>query len=249
MTTTHDAASTERSQRFTGKRVLVTGASGGVGAEVARLFRVEGARVFGVDVMPSEGVTLGDLTDAASIQQMADAALAALGGLDVLCHVAGVLTMAKLEEITPELLHRHLDVNAVGPILLTQALAPALAASKGNVVAVASISALMGQPYNAMYCASKGAVLLAMRALAVELAGRGVRVNCVSPGGVDTPMTAGAAHSMPADVDWSLIAKSQSVMPGFMPPADVAESILFLASDGAASVTGANLVVDRGVVW
>ena len=78
MTTSRDAASTERSQRFTGKRVLVTGASGGVGAEVARLFRVEGARVFCVDVVPSEGVTLGDLTDAASIQQMADAQLITL---------------------------------------------------------------------------------------------------------------------------------------------------------------------------
>ena len=240
---------TDRSQRFTGKRVLVTGAAGGVGAEVARLFRAEGARVFGFDITPADGVVAGDLADPASIRQMADAALAELGGLDVLCNVAGVLAMSKLEDITPEQLHRHLDVNVVGPVLLTQALAPALAESKGNVVTVASISALMGQPYNTMYCASKGAVLLAMRALAVELAGRGIRVNCVSPGGIDTPMAAGAAHSMPADVDWNLIAKSQSVMPGFMPPADVAESILFLASDGAASVTGANLVVDRGVVW
>lgn len=249
MTTDNDGAATDRARRFTDKRVVVTGAAGGVGAEVARLFRAEGARVWGVDVMPSDGVAVGDLTDPASIQQMADAALADLGGVDVLCHVAGVLKMAKLEDITPELLDRHLGVNVVGPVLLTQALAPALAESKGNVVTVASISAVMGQPYNTMYCASKGAVLLAMRALAVELAGRGIRVNCVSPGGIDTPMAASAAHSMPPDVDWNLIAKSQSVMPGFMPPADVAEAILFLASAGAASVTGANLVVDRGVVW
>ncbi|WP_322937324.1 SDR family NAD(P)-dependent oxidoreductase [Nocardioides bizhenqiangii] len=246
MTSTNDA---DRARRFTDKRVLVTGAAGGLGAEVARLFRVEGARVVGVDVVPSEGVAVGDLTDPEAIRQMADATLTELGGLDVLCNVAGVLAMSKLEDITPELLNRHLAVNATGPILLTQALAPALAESKGNVVTVASISAVMGQPYNTMYCASKGAVLLAMRALAVELAGRGIRVNCVSPGGIDTPMAAGAAHSMPADVDWSLIAKSQGVMPGFMPPADVAEAILFLASAGAASVTGANLVVDRGVVW
>ena len=235
--------------RFAGKRVFVTGAAGGVGGEVARRFRAEGAQVFGVDVMPSDDVVVGDLTDPASIRRMADAALTELGGLDVLCHVAGVLNMVRLEDITPELLHRHLDVNAVGPVLLTQALAPALAESKGNVVTVASISAVMGQPYNTMYCASKGAVLMAMRALAVELAGRGVRVNCVSPGGIDTPMAAGAAENLPADVDWRLIAKSQGVMPGFMPPGDVAEAILFLASDGASSVTGANLVVDRGVVW
>jgi NAD(P)-dependent dehydrogenase (short-subunit alcohol dehydrogenase family) len=239
----------ERARRFVGKRVLVTGAAGGLGAEVARLFRAEGARVVGSDVVPSEDVVVGDLTDPLSIREMAEVTVAQLGGLDVLCHVAGVLAMAKLEDITPELLQRHLGVNAMGPVLLTQALAPALAESKGNVVTVASISAVMGQPYNTMYCASKGAVLLAMRALAVELAGRGIRVNCVSPGGIDTPMAAGAAHSMPADVDWNLIAKSQSVMPGFMPPADVAEAILFLASPAAASVTGANLVVDRGVVW
>lgn len=249
MTLEDAAVAPDRLRRFDGRRVLVTGAAGGVGAEVARLFRAEGARVVGVDVVPSEGVVVGDLADPASVRQMADGVLAELGGLDVLCHVAGVLAMARLEEITAELLHRHLDVNVVGPVLLTQALAPALADAEGNVVAVASISAVMGQPYNTAYCASKAGMLLAMRALAVELAGRRIRVNCVSPGGIDTPMAAGAAEMLPADVDWRLIAKSQGVMPGFMPPADVAEAILFLASDAAASITGANLVVDRGVVW
>lgn len=238
-----------RQQRFTDRRVVVTGASGGVGRQVCDLFRAEGARVVGVDVVPGDGVLEGNLADPASITAVVKQSLAELGGVDVLCNVAGVQTFAKLEDLTPELLNRHLAVNVVGPVLLTQGLAAALAESKGNVVTVASISALMGQPYNAAYCASKAAVLLAMRALAVELAGRGIRVNCVSPGGIDTPMIEGAAHSLPADVDWNLIAKSQSVIPGFMPPADVAESILFLASDAASSITGSNLVVDRGVVW
>lgn len=238
-----------RAQRFTDRRVVVTGASGGVGGQVCELFRAEGARVVGVDVVPGDGIVEGNLADPASITSVVEEALAELGGVDVLCNVAGVQTFAKLEDLTPDLLHRHLAVNVVGPVLLTQALAPALAEAKGNVVTVASISALMGQPYNTAYCASKGAVLLAMRALAVELASRGIRVNCVSPGGIDTPMIAGAADSLPADVDWNLIAKSQSVIPGFMPPGDVAEAILFLASDAAASITGSNLVVDRGVVW
>lgn len=238
-----------RAQRFTDRRVLVTGASGGVGREVCELFRAEGARVVGVDVVPGEGVIHGDLADPTSITAVVDQTLADLGGLDVLCNVAGVQTFARLENLTPEMLNLHLAVNVVGPVLLTQGFAAALAESRGNVVTVASISALMGQPYNAAYCASKAGVLLAMRALAVELAGRGIRVNCVSPGGIDTPMIEGAAHSLPADVDWTLIAKSQSVIPGFMPPVDVAESILFLASDAAASITGSNLVVDRGVVW
>jgi meso-butanediol dehydrogenase/(S,S)-butanediol dehydrogenase/diacetyl reductase len=238
-----------RLQRFTDRRIVVTGASGGVGRQVVELFGAEGARVVGIDVVPGPGVLEGDLADPASVTAVVEQALAELGGADVLCNVAGVQTFARLEELTPEQLRRHLDVNVVGPVLLTQGLLPALTESRGNVVTVASISALMGQPYNTAYCASKAGVLLAMRALAVELAGRGIRVNCVSPGGIDTPMIEGAANSLPADADWTLIAKSQSVIPGFMPPADVAEAILFLASDAAASITGANLVVDRGVVW
>ena len=238
-----------RDQRFAGRRVLVTGASGGVGSQVCELFRAEGAQVVGVDVVPGDGVLSGDLSDPASIRSVVDRTLAELGGLDVLCNVAGVQTFSRLEGLTPELLHLHLAVNTVGPILLTQGFQEALTESKGNVVTVASISALMGQPYNAAYCASKAGVLLGMRALAVELADKGIRVNCVSPGGIDTPMIEGAAHSLPADVDWNLIAKSQSVIPGFMPPSDIAEAILFLASDAASSITGSNLVVDRGVVW
>lgn len=238
-----------RDQRFAGRRVLVTGASGGVGSQVCELFRAEGAEVIGVDVVPGDGVLQGDLADPASISAVVAQVLAELGGLDVLCNVAGVQTFSRLESLTPAMLHLHLAVNTVGPILLTQGFQAALTESKGNVVTVASISALMGQPYNAAYCASKAGVLLGMRALAVELADKGIRVNCVSPGGIDTPMIEGAAHSLPADVDWNLIAKSQSVIPGFMPPSDIAESILFLASDAARSITGANLVVDRGVIW
>jgi meso-butanediol dehydrogenase/(S,S)-butanediol dehydrogenase/diacetyl reductase len=243
------AETSARQQRFTDRRVVVTGASGGVGRQVADLFRAEGARVVGVDVVPGDGIVEGNLADPASITAVVETALAELGGVDVLCNVAGIQQFARLEEVSPEFLTKHLAVNVVGPVLLTQGLLPALTESKGNVVTVASISALMGQPYNVAYCASKAGVLLAMRALAIELAGRGIRVNCVSPGGIDTPMIAGAADSLPADVDWTLIAKSQSAIPGFMPPADIAEAILFLASDAASSITAANLVVDRGVIW
>lgn len=238
-----------RQQRFAGRRVVVTGASGGVGRELCDLFRSEGATVLGADVVAGDGVHPLDLTDDASTAGFVADALAELGGLDVLCNVAGIQSFAKVEDLSGDLIRRHLDVNAVGPLLLAQGFAPTLAESKGNIVAVASISALMGQPYNTAYCASKAALLLGMRALAVELAGRGVRVNCVSPGGIDTPMMDRAAQGLPEDVDWNLIAKSQGVMPGFSPPADVAEAVLFLASDAAASVTGSNLVVDRGVIW
>lgn len=235
--------------RFAGRRVVVTGAAGGVGQVVAQQFRDGGARVVATDIAGADGVVACDLADDAARDAFVADALAELGGLDVLCNVAGIQQFAEIGKITAAGLRRHLDVNATAPLLLTQGFAEALIASKGNVVSVASISAVMGQPYNAQYCASKAALLLGMRALAVELGTRGVRVNCVSPGGIDTPMIHAAAAGLPAEVDWKLIAKSQSVIPGFMPPTDVAEALLFLASDAAASITGANLVVDRGVVW
>lgn len=240
---------TPRAQRFTDRRVVVTGAAGGLGRTVTELFRAEGARVVATDLAPGDGIVACDLSDDAARDGFVAHTLAELGGLDVLCNVAGVQQFAELGKLTSAGLRRHFDVNALAPLLLVQSFADALIASKGNVVSVASISAVMGQPYNAQYCASKAALLLGMRALAVELGTRGVRVNCVSPGGIDTPMIHSAAAGLPEAVDWNLIAKSQSVMPGFMPPAEVAENLLYLASDAAASVTGANLVVDRGVVW
>src|SRR5947209_2748012 len=173
-------------QRFTGRRVVVTGAAGGLGSCVARLFADEGARVLRTDVVDGEGIVVADLTDAADLARLASTAVEQLGGIDVLANIAGIQHFTKADDLTVDIMRRHLDVNAVGPIMLTQALIPALAEARGNVVSVASISALMGQPYNVAYCASKAALLLGMRALATELAGRGVRVNCVSPGGIET---------------------------------------------------------------
>jgi NAD(P)-dependent dehydrogenase (short-subunit alcohol dehydrogenase family) len=239
----------QRAQRFTGRRVVVTGAAGGLGRTVAALFRAEGARVVATDVVAQDGIVVCDLADDAARDAFVADALAELGGLDVLCNVAGIQQFAELGKLTAAGLRRHFDVNALAPILLAQAFAPALVESGGNVVSVASISSVMGQPYNAQYCASKATLLLGMRSLAVELGTKGVRVNCVSPGGIDTPMVEAAAHGLPEATDWNLIAKSQSVMPGFMPPEEVAEHLLHLASDASRSVTGANLVVDRGVIW
>lgn len=239
----------ERAQRFTGRRVVVTGAAGGVGQVVADLFRQEGASVVATDVAPADGVVACDLADDDARDAFIASALAELGGLDVLCNVAGIQQFAELGKLTAAGLRKHLDVNAVAPILLAQGFGDALIESKGNVVSVASISAVMGQPYNTQYCASKAALLLGMRSLAVEFGVHGVRVNCVSPGGIETPMIEAAAAGLPENVNWDLIAKSQSVIPGFMPPVDIAEALLFLASDASRSTTGANLVVDRGVVW
>lgn len=237
--------------RFEGKRAFVTGASSGIGAATVEVLAKEGARVVGADIAPAEDVVECDVTDEASVTAAVEGAAERLGGLDICVNVAGVNVFSTFEDLSVELLNRHLGVNLVGPMLVTQAALPHLKAAKGNVVTVASISGLQGQPYNSAYCASKGGVLLLMRSLAVELAGDGVRVNCVCPGGVDTPMPAGVATTMPAGADTSLFGRMSGVLDGgaFMPPSHIADAIAYLASDAAASVTGAALVVDRGTLW
>ncbi|MDP3891759.1 SDR family NAD(P)-dependent oxidoreductase, partial [Nocardioides sp.] len=228
--------------RFDGARVIVTGAAGGVGSTLAAAFRREGATVIATDVVPSDGVIPADLRDEDALAAFGARAVDELGGLDVLCNVAGVQRFARLGDITAAGLRLHADVNLVAPVLLTQAVAPALAESQGNVVTIASISASFAQPYNSVYCASKAGVLLAMRSLAIELAEQRVRVNCVSPGGIDTAMPQSSAKELPHDINWDLLMKSNSAFPGFMPPSDVCDAVLFLASGAAASITGANLV-------
>ena len=235
--------------RFAGKRIFVTGGASGIGAATVELFRKEGAEVVATDITEAEGIVRCDVSDAASVTAAMDAAVAQLGGLDICVNVAGINIFSKFEDLSIDLVRKHLDVNFIGSVQVTQAALPHLKASKGNVVTVASISGIQGQPYNSAYCASKGALLLFMKSIAVELAAEGIRVNCVCPGGVDTPLSHAATSSLPADANFDHFQRMMGVMPGFMPPSDIADAIAYLASDAASSVTGASLVVDRGTLW
>jgi NAD(P)-dependent dehydrogenase (short-subunit alcohol dehydrogenase family) len=235
--------------RFSGKRIFVTGAAAGIGEATAKLFRDEGAHVVGVDVAEAEGVAFCDVTDPASVTAAMDAAVAELGGLDVLVNVAGVNWFSKVDDITLELWNRHLAVNLTGPMLVTQAALPHLRASTGNIVTVGSISGLQGQPYNSSYCASKAGLIMFMKALAVELAADGIRVNLVCPGGVDTAMTTNALSNIKGDIDFNHFPKMMGVLPGMMAPLKIAEALAHLASDAASTTTGALLVVDNGTLW
>jgi len=235
--------------RFTGKRIFVTGAAAGIGEATAQLFRQEGAQVVGVDVAEAEGVAYCDVTNPDSVNAAMDAAISELGGLDVLANVAGVNWFSKVEDITLELWNRHLAVNLTGPMLVTQAALPHLRASTGNIVTVGSISGLQGQPYNSSYCASKAGLIMFMKALAVELAADGIRVNLVCPGGVDTAMTTNALSNINGEIDFSHFPKMMGVLPGMMAPVKIAEALAHLASDAASTTTGASLVVDNGTLW
>ena len=235
--------------RFEGKRIFVTGGASGIGAATVELLRKEGAEVVATDITEADGIVRCDVSDGASVTAAMDAAIAQLGGLDVCVNVAGINIFSKVEDLSIDLVRKHLDVNFIGAVQVTQAAIPHLKESKGNVVTVASISGIQGQPYNSAYCASKAALLLFMKSIAVEMAAFGVRVNCVCPGGVDTPLSHAATSSLPADAKFEHFNRMMGVMEGFMPPSDIADAIAYLASDAAASVTGASLIVDRGTLW
>ena len=234
-------------QRFEGKRALVTGAAGGVGRSTVDLLREEGASVVGLDLVAADDVLACDVSDESSVRAAVDAAAAQLGGIDVLVNVAGIDQFRRFEDLDVATWQRHLGVNLTGPMLMSHACLPHLRESRGNIVTIASIAGLRAQPYQAAYCASKGGVILLMKSLALELAADGIRVNTVCPGGVQTdlPTNAAAEHAN-SELDWGLLMETAGARYGFMPPSDIADAVAYLASDAAASVTGAVLSVDRG---
>jgi NAD(P)-dependent dehydrogenase (short-subunit alcohol dehydrogenase family) len=233
--------------RFTDKVVLVTGAASGIGAATAEKFAAEGAQVVGLDIA-GDGVQVVkcDVTSPESVRQAVETAVQEHGGIDVVVNAAGVMKFNRLVDVTLDDWNRHIAVNLTGPFLISQAAMPSLLARGGNIVTVASNAGIEGQPYNAAYCASKGGVVLLMKALAVEMSKSGVRVNCICPGGVNTPLIAGAAASIPADADPVLMARLNSLIPRWIAPPEIAELIAFIASDAAASMTGAAIMIDGG---
>jgi NAD(P)-dependent dehydrogenase (short-subunit alcohol dehydrogenase family) len=234
--------------RFSGLAVLVTGAASGIGAATAALFAAEGAHVVGVDLAgDGDDVLAGDVTDPASVREFVAEAAARHGGLDVVANVAGIVRFSHVEETTFDDWQRHLAVNLTGPFLVSQAAIPHLVERRGNIVNVASIAGVKGQAYTAAYCASKGGVVLLTKSMALELAPRKVRVNCVCPSGVDTPLIGGVAATIPPDADPKLLARLDGPLPRLCRPAEVAEAIAYLASSAAAMVTGTALMIDGGV--
>jgi meso-butanediol dehydrogenase / (S,S)-butanediol dehydrogenase / diacetyl reductase len=203
--------------------------------------------VVGADLAgDGEAVLRTDVTDPASVQEAVATAVDRHGRLDVVVNSAGIVRFAPIGELTLDDWQRHLAVNLTGPMLVSQAAVPHLLDTRGAIVNMASIAGVKGQAYTAAYCASKGGLVLFSKSLALELAGRGVRVNCVCPGGVDTPLVAGVAATIPADGDPRLLGRLDSVIPGLLRPAEVAEAIAYLASDAARMVTGTTLVMDGG---
>jgi len=240
------------SVRFEGRTVLVTGAAKGQGAEEARRFAAEGASVVVADVLDAEGeATAKEIGDAARFVHLdvtsEDDWAAVCGGLDVL-HVlvnnAGVLgAFAPMFDSEVEAFRRTLDINVVGAFLGLKHAGAVIARSGGGaIVNISSISGMWGTPYAPAYTASKWGVRGLTKAAAVELGRRGIRVNSVHPGGVLTDMT--RAMGDDGSTDWY----KRLPVPRIGTVDDVAGAVLFLASDEAAYITGAELVVDGGTL-
>jgi meso-butanediol dehydrogenase / (S,S)-butanediol dehydrogenase / diacetyl reductase len=243
-------------RRFEGKVVLVTGAGSGIGEATARRFSEEGAAVVLVGRhkgsiekvakdLPAER-TRTRVADVSKLRQV-EAAVAftvkIFGTLDVLVNNAGIFKGSTVTKTRPEEWQEVMDTNAGGVFNGCRAALPHLIRSKGCIVNTASVSGLGGDWAMSAYDASKGAVVNLTRAMAMDYAGKGVRVNAVCPSLTITGMTQGMAK------DKKLMAKFMERMPigRVAMPADIAAVIAFLASDDAAFVTGVNLPVDGGV--
>lgn len=242
---------------FEGKTVLVTGGGSGIGRAIARAFLVNGANVAvsGRREEPLKGTVAGfppervltvgnDIASPGSAMELVDAVVEHFGGIDVVVSNAAGYVSGDFAEVTQAQWESLRATNVDGLFHLAQAALPELVRSRGSLVAVASVSGLAGDWGQAVYNASKHAVVGFVRSLALDYGGRGVRVNAVAPAFTQTELTAGVA-----DTDEKLapfINRIALGRPGF--PADIAPAVLFLASADAGYITGTVLNVDGGTM-
>ena len=226
--------------RLSGRRALVTGAASGIGAATVARLRSDGAEVIAVDLA---GVEI--IADVTTAEGLAIIVAAAGDRLDILVNNAGVCPMAPLAELDDARWASALAVNVTAPFRLARALAPLLAKSgHGRILNTGSILSSFGDPQMTAYAASKHAILGLTRALANELGGDGITVNCVQPGAIVTGMTAGLF----ADAAVAAYYSEKSPLGRLGLPEDIADVFAFLACDDARFITGQGIMVDGGVM-
>ena len=245
--------------RLDGKSCLISGGAKGRGAAQARLFAREGARVAVGDILDSDGARLVDelrtsgadslfvrldVTSEADWEGAVGAVMCELGTLDVLVNNAGIYNRALVEDTTLEEWERVMSVNSTGVFLGTKHVVPAMRRSGGgSIVNMSSVAGLVGSRTQTVYNASKGAVRLLTKSTAVQYAADGIRANSVHPGVIETDMMKEVVRTD----EERATRMSLTPIGRFGTAEDVAHGVLFLASDEASYVTGAELVIDGGL--
>ena len=244
--------------KLDGKVALITGGTTGIGEATARLFQAEGATVVatganpdGLDkaraALPGVEVVLSDQSDPAASQALADDVAARHGRIDILFVNAGVAAFSPLDQLTEEGFDRQFDINVKGALFAAKAAAPHIPQG-GAIVFTASTAASSGMAGASVYSATKAAVRSFARSLGAELAPRGIRVNAISPGPIDTPIFGKGGGLTPEQVEgFKTQIVSQVPLKRIGQADEIAKAVLFLAAD-ATFVTGEEIVAGGGLV-
>lgn len=237
---------------WSGKVILVTGGSGGIGQACAEAFRQAGAVIVNADIRGSRGGFIPtDVSKPSDCEAAIATTLNAHGRLDLLINAAGVWTEGASAEMTEAQWDHVLGVNLKGAFFMCRHAIPALIETEGQIINIASDAGLMGNAGAAIYCASKGGLVLLTKALALELAPQAVRVNAICPCDVETPMLKYQAEAFGQGDASAYLDKLRSLYPQgprqrFATPAEIARFVLAVASPGLAPITGAALSIDFG---
>ncbi len=245
--------------RLQGKVALITGAARGQGAEEARMFAKEGAKVVLADVTDQEGTAVAaeiaemggdalyvhlDVTNEDEWDAAVQSAVASFGKLDILVNNAGIWRRGHVLETSSDQWDDIMDVNAKGVFLGTKAAIPEMRkAGGGSIVNISSTAGLVGSKTSAAYSASKGAVRIFTKSTAVQYAAEGIRANSVHPGPIDTDM----GDQVWPDAASKAASVTRTALNRMGTPEDIAYGALYLASDESSFVTGSELVIDGGV--
>jgi NAD(P)-dependent dehydrogenase (short-subunit alcohol dehydrogenase family) len=244
------------------KIALITGAASGIGRATALLFAREGASVILTDINESAGQTVaseitqhggraifepGDVTRAVDCQRITERAVRDFGAIHILFNNAGIIRRASVVDLSEDEWDRVMAVNVKSIFLMSREVIPIMAAAGGGcIINTASGWGLAGGPRAAVYCASKGAVVLLTKAMAIDHGPQNIRVNCICPGDTDTAMLHNEAQQLGEPDEKFLAEGAKRPLGRVGKPEEIAQAALYLAGDASSFVTGTALVVDGG---